>query len=152
MKRFRFPLRPVAVLRAHRESRAREVFAAAVHGYVQAMATLETTRQRIAGFEAALFHHRQGTFNAMEETHTFNGYRREVQQERADERAMMASREQMENRRNEYLEAHRQLETMNRLETKARTNHRLASQREEQAEFDEYASRRIRRGETVLTA
>ena len=26
MKRFRFPLRPVAVLRAHRELRAREAF------------------------------------------------------------------------------------------------------------------------------
>ena len=35
MKRFRFPLRPVTVLRAHKELRAREAFAAAVHAYVQ---------------------------------------------------------------------------------------------------------------------
>jgi flagellar FliJ protein len=54
---------------------------------------------------------------------------------------MIAARAEMEKRRSEYMEAHRRLEVVNRLETKARTVYRLASQREEQVEFDELAGR-----------
>ena len=48
MKKFRFPLQPVGVLRAHQELRAREVFAAAVHHYVQTEERLAALRRRVA--------------------------------------------------------------------------------------------------------
>jgi hypothetical protein len=54
MKRFRFPLRPVAVLRAHREMRAREAFAASVHAYVQSEEVLARTRARVAELAGVL--------------------------------------------------------------------------------------------------
>ena len=52
MKRFRFPLRPVAILRAHHQARAREAFAAAVHAYVTAEEGLAAMRRRRCELEA----------------------------------------------------------------------------------------------------
>jgi flagellar export protein FliJ len=145
MKRFRFLLRPVAVLRAHRETRAREAFAAAVHTYVVSEQTLAATRARVAQFEQTLHHGRQGSFNAAEEAHNLRGYRREAAAEVDAERAMISARDAMEQRRADYLEAHRKLEVVRRLEAKARSAHQLATAREEQVVFDEFASRRARR-------
>jgi flagellar FliJ protein len=152
MKRFRFPLQPVVVLRTHRESRAREAFAAAVHGYVQSEEKLQVARQRVADLEAALFAGRSGSFSAAEETHNLHGYHRETEAEMAAERAMIAARDLMGRRRAEYIEAHRQLEVVNRLEVKARTAHRTATNREEQAEFDDFATRRAFRREVVVSS
>jgi flagellar FliJ protein len=152
MKRFRFPLRPVAVVRAHHESRAREVFAAAVHAYVQTEENLAATRARVAQWEAALFRGREGSFHAAEETHHLHGYRREAAAEVEAERVMIAARDAMNERREAYLEAHRKLEVIRRLEAKARTSHRAAANREEQAEFDEFATRRAARKEPLFSS
>ena len=62
MKRFRFPLRPVAVIRAHKEMRAREAFAASVHSYVQTEERLATTRARVKELEQLLFAGRSERF------------------------------------------------------------------------------------------
>jgi flagellar FliJ protein len=145
MKRFRFTLRPVSVLRAHRESRAREIFAAAVHRYVQAEEFLRATRARVAALEAALFAGRARSFNPAEEAHNLNGYRLEAAAEVEAERAVIGARDQMAQRRQEYIEAHRQLEVVRRLEVKARSVHRAGQNREEQAEFDDFATRLSRR-------
>lgn len=145
MKRFRFPLRPVAVLRAHQEMRAREAFAASVHAYVQSEETLATTRARMAQFEAALFRGRTGTFSAAEEAFNLSAYRRECAVEAEAERATIAARAKMEQERANYLEAHRKMKVVERLEEKARAAHRLDANREEQAEFDDYAGRRAAR-------
>ena len=151
MKRFRFPLRPVAVLRAHRESRAREAFAAAVHTYVLSEEDLATTRARVARFEAALFAGRAGSFNAAAEAQSLHGYRREAAAEVQAERDMIAARDAMSQRRAEYLEAHRKLEVVRRLEAKARSTHRLETNREEQAEFDDFATRRAARAAPIFS-
>lgn len=145
MKRFRFPLRPVAVLRAHRESRARESFAAAVRAYVQAEAVLAAARESVGRLGAALTAGRRTRFNAAEEAHTLAAYRRECAAEIEAERAVIAARDLMGRRRAEYLEAHRNLEVVNKLEHKARATHRAAAAREEQSEFDELAARLIAR-------
>lgn len=145
MKRFRFPLRPVAVLREHRELRAREAFAASVHAFVQSEENLAATRARVARLEAALFASRAGQFSAVEAAHTFAGYRRECAAEAEAERATFAARAEMEKSRAAYIEAHRKLEIVRRLETKARAAHRFEANREEQAEFDDLAGRRALR-------
>jgi flagellar FliJ protein len=144
MKRFRFPLRPVAVLRAHYELRARDVFAAAVHVYVQAEAELAAVRARVAHCEAELQASRRGRFDAAASVNAFFAYRRECAAEGAAERAVFAARAEMNRRRAEYLEAHRKLEVVNRLEEKARNAHRLGALREEQIELDDFAGRRTR--------
>ena len=145
MKRFRFPLRPVAVLRAHRELRAQETFAAAVHTYVSAEADLARVRERVARFEATLFAGRRGSFDAAAEAQSLVAYRRECAAEAAAERVVIDTRAAMNTCRNAYLEAHRQHEVVKNLEHRARTAHGLAASREEQAELDDLAGRRARR-------
>ena len=54
MKRFHFPLRPVAILRAHREQHAREIFAAAVRSHDHAETVLAGVRARVTAFETTL--------------------------------------------------------------------------------------------------
>ncbi len=144
MKRFRFPLRPVTVLREHHELRAKEAFAAAVHAYVESEAQLAAVRVRVGRFEAALFAGRRASFNAADEAQSLSAYRRECEAEATAERAMIAARAEMNRRRDAYLEAHRQLEIVKRLEERARLAHRIEAAREEQAEFDDFASRRAR--------
>lgn len=144
MKRFRFPLRPVAVLRAHQELRAREAFAAAVHVYVQAEAELAAVRTRVAQCEVDLFESRRGKFDAAVAAQAFASYRGECTAEAAAERAVIEQRAEMNRRRADYLEAHRKLEVVRRLEEKARAAHRLDTLREEQIELDDFAGRRTR--------
>lgn len=144
MKRFRFPLRPVAVLRAHHELRAREAFAAAVHVYVQAEAELAATRARVVRCEADLFASRRDRFDAAVAAEALAAYRRECVAENAAERVVIEKRAEMNQRRADYLEAHRQLEVVHRLEEKARAVHRLDTLREEQIELDDFAGRRAR--------
>ena len=137
MKKFRFGLRPVSVVRAHREARAKEVFAAAVHAYVRSEEDLAAVRARVATFGASIFASRQERFEAAEHAICLAGYRRECAAEIPAERAVIAARADMEKRRAEYLDAHRQMEAVSKLEQKARATHRAAAAREEQAEFDD---------------
>ena len=146
MKRFHFTLRPVAVLRAHQELRAQEAFAASVHAYVRAEEEHDALRRRVAEFEAALFSGRRERFSAAEEARALAAYRHECEAEAASERALIAARAEMTRCRTEYLEAHRKLEVIERLETKARGQHRYETAREEQAAFDDFAGRRSGRG------
>jgi flagellar FliJ protein len=139
MKRFRFPLRPVAVLRAHRELRAREAFAAAVHAYVQTEERLATTRARVADLEELLFAGRSGRFLAADAAALFRVYRAECQAEMEAEREVIEARDVMQKRRADYIEANRQLKIVSRLEEKARLTHRAANARAEQNELDEFA-------------
>jgi flagellar export protein FliJ len=69
-------------------------------------------------------------------------YRKEVAAESAAERNVFAARSAMDRARAAYLEAHRKVEVVSRLEEKARLKHRLESAREEQASFDDFAARR----------
>lgn len=142
MKRFRFPLKPVAILRAHQEVRAREAFASAVHRYIQAEEELSRTRVRMAALESALFSGRKDTFRATEAALLLADYRRECDAEVQTERRVITARDEMQNRREDYITAHRKLEVVEHLETKARAAHRHDCDREEQAEFDDFAGRR----------
>lgn len=142
MKRFRFPLRPVAILRSHREVKAREAFGIAVHGYVKAEEALNRTRVRMRALETALFSGRQETYFATEAALLLSDYRRECTAETEAEKQVVLAREEMARKRADYIEAHRQLEVVNRLEEKARTAHRRENDRAEQAEFDDLAGRR----------
>lgn len=150
MKRFSFPLHPVSVLRAHRELLAQEAFAASVNAFVKSQETLAATRARVARFEASLFAGRRVTFNPAAEAQALAAYRQECAVEIETERAMFAAKEAMAKCRAAYLEAHRSVEVLNRLEANARLEHRLETSREEQAEFDDVATRRAMRPQTLF--
>jgi flagellar export protein FliJ len=146
VKRFRFPLKPVALLRAHREAQAREAFAAAVRASAQAEAALAAVRQGIAEFEAAIEAGRRERFSAAAEARALAAYRRERLNEAEAGRALDAARTVVQQRRADYLEARRRVEVVERLEDQARARHRAEGAREEQAGFDELAVRRFAGG------
>lgn len=146
MKRFRFALRPVAILRAHHEARAREAFGAAVHAFVQTEEALAATRAGVAQFEAALAAGRRDRFSAAGEARALAAYRRECLAETEAEKKVNESRVAMQLRRADYLEAHRRVEVVKRLEEKARAGHRDECNREEQAGYDDFAGRQAARG------
>ncbi|MBL9210953.1 MAG: flagellar FliJ family protein [Opitutaceae bacterium] len=142
MKRFHFSLRPVGVLRNHRKLQARDAFAASIQVFIQAEEALAQMRSRVLMFETALQTGRRGSFSAANEAEALAAYRHECAAEAAAEKELSAARELMQRRRAEYLDAHRQVEVLQRLEDKARAVHRLEINREEQAGFDEFAGRR----------
>jgi flagellar FliJ protein len=145
MKRFRFPLRPVAILRSHQEMRAREAFAAAVQALVAAEQALAEARVRLRDLEVQLTSRRAQHFSAQAEAQALAAYRRECAAEADAVKAMNDAHDAMQKRRTEYLEAHRKVEVLSRLEEKARAAHRYETMREEQAEFDDFAGRRFAR-------
>jgi flagellar FliJ protein len=141
MKRFRFPLRPVTILRAHGELRAREAFGTAVLALARADEDLAATRSRVARVAASLSAGRAERFPAATEGQALEAYRRECVAEAGAERAVLAARSAMLQRRVEYVEAHRRLEVVQRLEARARTAHQVEAGRQEQAAFDDLAGR-----------
>ncbi len=145
MKRFRFSLQPLAVIRAHREQQAKEIFASAVQAHARTEEDLARTQVRIAAFEAALNAGRQQAFSAATAAEALHAYRAECGLEKAAERTVQVAREAMEQRRVEYVAAHRNLEVVHRLEAKARGVHRTENARAEQSEFDDFSSRRALR-------
>jgi flagellar FliJ protein len=145
MKKFRFPLRPVAVLRAHRQARAREAFAAAVHGYVQAEEHLAGVRARRTELETVMHDGRRATFRAADEVAFWGAYRLVCADEISSERALIEARARMEERRQDYIEAHRDVKIVDKLESKARTLHRLEAAREAQLDLDEMGGFRVAR-------
>ena len=141
MKRFQFNLRPVAVIRAHQKQRARELWATAVRLYDESVAKLGRVRARKADFETALLAGRQERFDAAGEAPVLVAYRAVCAEEAEADREMTAARVTMGERRTAYINAHRRLEIVKRLEAKAQLAHRETAQRVEQAEFDDFAGR-----------
>jgi flagellar export protein FliJ len=149
MKRFRFPLRPVSVVRAHNEARAREKFAAAVHDYVGCEQELARIRGRIADLNSALFESRGERFDAGGQATYLADFRHESAAEIPAERAVIAARAEMERCRADYVENRREMEAINRIEERSRAAYRAAVLRGEQAEFDELSGHRAARRSAV---
>ena len=145
MKKFCFPLRPVAQLRAHYELRAREVFAGAVASFTESERTLARVSKEVSALEAIVVAGRQQHFSAAAEARNLGAYQEELGREAHATKAKTAAQAAMDQRRREYVEAHRRLEVMQSLEAKARAEYRLELNREEQAEFDDIASQRSAR-------
>lgn len=146
MKKFRFPLRPVAVMRAHRELRAREALAAAIHEYVHAEEQLASARDRVGELAGIISRHRDGRLRAADASAFQQAYRLECAGEAAAARKAAEASAAMEQRRADYIDASRALKAVGKLEERARQAHRRAFLRAEQAELDEIAVGRAMRG------
>ena len=145
MKTFRFPLRPVAVLRAHRHARARLAFAASARTCVKAETHLAAMRVQRHEFETVLQDGRRESFRAADEIAFWSAYRRVCADETKAARQLSEARAAMEQRRQEYKETHRAVKVVEKLELKARTTHRQEYEREAQLELDELAGFRVAR-------
>jgi flagellar protein FliJ len=150
MKRFRFPLRPVAIMRANLELRAREALAAAIAVCGQADDRLAAVRGRLGDLETVIRHSRRGTFRAADGVAFGQAYRREWSAELDAQKQVAAARAVMDKRREACIEANRNLKVITRLEEKARTLHQQELLRVEQGEIDEMAGQRASRRQLAL--
>jgi len=146
MKRFQFTLRPVAILRAHKELRAREALAAAMRATAAATEALHAARARTRALEETISQGRSETFRPAEQMSFYQDYRRAAAGESGAARRLAEARAGEERRRLECVRANRELKIIARLEEKARAVHRAAGLLEEQKLIDEIAGfRAIRR-------
>lgn len=142
MKRFRFPLTPVKAIRLQAKLRAREALARALGELARGEDERAFIHRRLASLEEALRAGRMAGVNAAQAAHTFAAYQHELVEEKACEARLADLRAQAGAARTAYADAHRNVEMIERLETKARLTYRLDCLREEQAEFDDLAGRR----------
>jgi len=141
MKRFRFPLRPVAVIRAHREMQARQALGAATAALNAAAAQVAAARVRGAELEQAIAAARTtGAFQPQLQVASFRAYQRERAAEAAALKQLDVARTEQARRRAACVEAHRQVKVVAKLEARARATHRTECLRSEQAEIDERAA------------
>jgi flagellar FliJ protein len=146
MKRFQFPLKPVATMRAHQELHAREQLAASIHAFAQAAERLAAARVRVSELESILSACRRERLRAADEASFSQAYRRECASELETHRRFVAARGDMEKCREAYLEANRRVKVVQRLEERAVQAYRLEGLKAEQAEIDEIAGRRATQG------
>jgi flagellar FliJ protein len=139
MKKFRFPLRSVAVLRSYQELRAREAFAGAVRAHAAAELHQAEARARVSALEATGAARRRERHPAAEAANFLRAYRAECAGEAEAGRQVAVAAGDLRTSRAAYLEAHRRLRILQRLEEKARAVHRRESAAAEQAELDELA-------------
>jgi flagellar FliJ protein len=145
MKRFVFPLKSVATVRALREQQAREAFAAAAHAHAEKEAALAAARVRSSESAAALLAERAQSFRPGLQAMAFVAYRGILVAEKRAAQEVTTARQAMEQARSRWIDARRHLQAIEKLETRARHRHRLEADRVEQAALDEHASQRAAR-------
>ena len=150
MKSFRFPLRPVAIVRANIELRAREALATALKAAAAAEERLALNRARARDLEEIIFDGRRIRFRASDEAAFFQEYRRVCAAAMETERLVIAAQAEVRKRRDACVEANRQVKVVARLEEKARASHRTAWRYAEQQEIDEIAGFRAFRQREAL--
>jgi len=146
MKKFHFPLRPLAVVRAYRELRAREALAAALRERAAAESALAAAQGRVAELAALMDVGREGSFRAADQAVFALAYREECAGAAAKARLLAAAETAAAARRDACVEANRDMKIVERLEEKARAAHRAAELRAGQLELDELAGFHAVRG------
>jgi len=140
MKRFKFPLQPVAILRAHKQLKAEQAMAAAATEVIKNEAQVAAAHARTVELEEMIAAGRRGPFRPDLQVSFLQSYGRERTAEASAGKALDAARIEMAKRRQALMEAQKQVKVVSQLEAKARENYRAESQRTEQNEIDERAS------------
>jgi len=146
MKKFRFPLRSVTTVRTLRELRAREQFSAAVNAYVLADERLQTIRAKLSELEEIVRSGRAQRFRPSEVISFMQALKDETLVAKKAEGEVVQARNAMEAARQAWLETRRDLRVLENLERKAKTLHRLETEREDQAALDDRTSSLAARG------
>lgn len=137
MKKFRFTLNSVAVVREVREALRREVFAGALREASTAERALEKVIAERTALAAALAASRTGTFRPAVQTAGLAAQQRMVQQEAEASTVLERARQTLEQRRAEWLAARREVRLLEQLKARAKERHRLELARAEQRELDD---------------
>jgi flagellar FliJ protein len=145
MKKFRFPLRTVAMVRNLAELRARENFSKAFQIYSEIDLRLQASRARVAELEEMLRTGRTATFRASDQVTFMSAMRVEAVNATKIEAELKTARKDLETARQAWLETRRDVRVIEKLEDKARLEHRTELEREIQADLDDRTSGMVAR-------
>ncbi len=151
MKKFRFTLSSVAVVREVREALRREVFTAAVRETTAAERALEKVIAERAALAAALAASRTGTFRPALQTAGLAAQQRVVQQEAEAASVLERARQTLEQRRADWLAARREVRLLEQLKARAKERHRIELARAEQRELDDRPSGTLLAAEPTIS-
>lgn len=140
MKRFRFPLRPVAVIRAHRELVAQQALGVATAALTAAETEVANCRNRLDTLNRAIAGSREGGLRVGLQVAALQAYKQEKAGEVAALKQQEQARAERARRHAVCVEAHRALKVVQKLEERARARHQAEMIRQEQSEIDERAA------------
>lgn len=140
MKRFRFRLEAVRTLREVAELGQREAFGAAQQRLAAAERTVQAAADARRELSERLAGSRTGMFRPAEQSSGLEALSRAMQREATAGKARQEAVEERDRARESWLEARRALQIMQKLEDKARSEHRAAAEKNEQTLLDELAS------------
>ncbi len=137
MKRYRFPLKSVATVRALAELRCRERFSAALQACVEMERQLAAIRATLAEFESNLRSGRAGKFRPADQAAYLSAFRAETVRATKTEGEVAAARKALEAARQVWLESRRDQRVIEKLEERSRQAYRYEVAREDQLALDE---------------
>ncbi|MBE7538263.1 MAG: flagellar FliJ family protein [Opitutaceae bacterium] len=145
MRRFKFPLKSVIVVREAREARARDAFLAAVHAAIAAERELECLVAERASIERVLIAERQSSFRAAEQAGFLQSLHRVESREALARDAVRKAQEFREWQRQAWLEARRDVRLIEKLRTTALEKFRRDFEREAQRILDDHTGAAVAR-------
>lgn len=143
MKKFRFPLEPVATLRNLQEMRANEAFSGANRHVAACDAQLGEQQMRVAQFVEAMIVNRTAGLPGVMQASFMQAYRGELDREREAGEALEKARVEQEAARQRWIEAHLQVRLIDKLRQRAVERHQAELFHLEQRQLDD----RLPRGE-----
>jgi flagellar export protein FliJ len=143
MKKFRFPLEPVATLRNLQEMRASEAFSGANRKVAACGAALDEQQLRVAQFVEALIVCRATGLSGTVQASFMGAYRTELDQEKQAGEALARARTEQEESRQRWIEAHLQVKLVDKLRARARERFQTELVRFEQRQLDDRLPRGV---------
>lgn len=145
MKRFHFPLKSVAIVREAREARVRETFTAAVQAVAAAERVLEKVCAEKSELERVMLDERRASFRPAEQVAFLQSHRQVVAREGQARVAIQEAVQVREQRRQEWMEARRDVRLIEKLKESALREHRRETEREAQRLLDDHTSAAVAR-------
>lgn len=145
MKRFHFPLKSVAIVREAREARVREAFTAAVQAVATAERALEKVCAEKSELEKVMLDERRASFRPAEQVAFLQSHRQVVAREGQARVAIQEAVQVREQRRQEWMEARRDVRLIEKLKESALREHRRETEREAQRLLDDHTSAAVAR-------
>ena len=137
MKKFRFSLSSVMTVRSIKELRTRELFSMAVAERVRAEEGLQRALTDLRDLEQLVLERRRAQVLVSEQIAFSREHMLRIQRVREAEAALAKAVASMEAARERWIESRRDLKLLENLETKARSEYRIESDREAQAIMDD---------------
>ena len=142
MKAFKFPLKAVQIIRAHKDFLAQEQLGRALKAQLDLEIRLERAKEFSAEQAKRMMQTRESSYKAVTVTSALKAYQTARGDEVLIERQIVLAKNEVAKKRELLVETNRELKVVTQLKEKAFTAHTVRSHREEQNVLDEIAGYR----------